>query len=193
MTAPKWIIGRLAMLVAGLVIAQSLYLPAKAVAAQALLHLAWQRTLATGIQHKPWPWADTATLARINFPELEGELILLAGSMGRTLAFAPGHMSGSSLPDGKGHMVISGHRDTHFAMLENIQMGHRIEIEDRTGHLKTYRVNDIRIVDSRNEQVILAHDKERLTLITCYPFDAIQAGGPLRLRIDAELVLSDVS
>ena len=181
------------MVFAGVLIAHSLYLPAKAAAAQALLHLAWQRTLSTGITHKPWPWADTATLARLNFPELDGELILLAGSMGRTLAFAPGHMSGSSMPDEDGHMVISAHRDTHFAMLEHIQIGHRIEIQDRSGRMRTYQVNDIRIVDSRNEQVTLAHSEELLTLITCYPFTAIQAGGPLRMRVDAVLVKSDIS
>lgn len=188
----KQFMGRLLVIIAAVLVIQSLYMPAKAVAAQILLQLAWQRTLMTGVDHKPWPWADTTTLARLKFPELDERLILLAGSMGRTLAFAPGHMSGSSLPNEDGHMIISAHRDTHFAMLENIKIGHHIEIQDKSGRRKVFQVQAIRIVDSRKEQVVMAHERGQLTLITCYPFAALQAGGPLRMRVDAILVKSDV-
>ncbi len=181
-------LNRLILVLACLLIAQALYLPAKAVAAQFLLELAWHRTQATGVEQAPWPWADTKTLAQIRFPEHNQRFILLASSVGRTLAFAPGHLTGSSLPGERGHMVISAHRDTHFAVLEDIAPGHTIEVLAHDDRLQRYKVRSIRILDSRYEQLQLAHATDQLTLITCYPFDALQAGGPLRLRIDATLL-----
>lgn len=164
-----------------------LYLPTKAVVAQILLEHAWQQTLDTGKQHRPWPWADATTLAKIDFPSHDTQYIVLSGSTGPTLAFAPGHLHGSSLPSESGHMVISGHRDTHFAVLEHVSQGETIHVHTQGGDIKTYQITSRRIIDSNSESLNLRHDTDVLTLVTCYPFDALHPGGPLRLRIDAEL------
>lgn len=181
-------LSRALIVIAVIMMANALYMPGKALLAQVLLEHAWQKSMNSGKYHKPWPWADTKTLARLSFPAMQENYVVLEGSMGRTLAFAPGHMHGSSLPDESGHMVISAHRDSHFALLQHLTVGDRIDIQSVSGKMKSYRITNRRIVDSRKEQILLDHSQEQLTLITCYPFNAIQAGGPLRLRLDASIV-----
>ena len=44
------------------------------------------------------------------------------------------------------------------------------------------------IVDKGEARVMDAADAAQLTLITCYPFDAIQPGTPLRYVVVAERV-----
>ena len=177
-----------AFAVAGAFLVNALYLPAKAVVAQILLEHAWQQTLDTGKLHRPWPWADAKTVAKIDFPAHNTQYIVLSGSTGPTLAFAPGHLHGSRLPNESGHMVLSGHRDTHFAVLEHVSQGETIHIHTQEGDIKTYQITSRRIIDSTEESLHLRYDADVLTLITCYPFDALHPGGPLRLRIDAELL-----
>ena len=93
----------------------------KAGVAQILLHGSWERTQAGGVEEKPWPWADTWPVARLTLPG-SGEHIVLAGATGRNLAFAPGHLDGSSEPGGDGTCVIAGHRDTHFSDLDRLEL-----------------------------------------------------------------------
>jgi len=45
------------------------------------------------------------------------------------------------------------------------------------------------VVDSRNGSLVLDTDVAILTLVTCYPFDAASAGGPLRYVVTARLLL----
>jgi len=181
--AVAWLVFSLAFLA----LLNALYMPAKAVLAQVLLEHAWQKTLDSGLQHRPWPWADTTTMAKINFPTQQTQFVVLTGSTGPSLAFGPGHLHGSRTPTEAGHMVISGHRDTHFSVLEELSVGEDIHITTEEGVTKLYRIATISIVNSQNEQLQLNHTQNQLTLITCYPFDALAAGGPLRLRVDAYL------
>ncbi len=53
--------------------------------------------------------------------------------------------------------------------------------------MRRYRVAWLDIVDSRREELVTLGDRDRLTLVTCYPFDAPTAGGPLRLVVTALL------
>ena len=178
-------LGKLLFVVALTLMVHALYMPTKALAAQYLLERAWQLSQTTGKLHKPWPWADTVTMGRIHFPAFQQSYIVLSGNSGRTLAFAPGHLDGSKRPGEEGHTVISGHRDSHFAILEHLQIGDELVIETLEGEHHFYEITNRRVVDSRSEQLHLDHNNNRLTLVTCYPFDSIQVAGPLRLRIDA--------
>ncbi|MDH3713002.1 MAG: class GN sortase [Gammaproteobacteria bacterium] len=160
------------------------FIHAKAVLAQTLLRDAWVRTLHGARQVQPWPWADTWPVARLRAPQHAQDLVVLAGASGRTLAFAPGHLLGSATLEQSGRTVIAGHRDTHFAFLREIQPGDELQLQDYRGITHHFRVNDTRIVDSLSTQLTLDGAKE-LVLVTCYPFDAIRAGGPLRFLVFA--------
>jgi len=73
-------------------IGQGAWIHAKAALAQVLLDRAFAQTVATGENVKPWSWADTWPVARIDVPRLGARTIVLHGSSGQALAFGPGHV-----------------------------------------------------------------------------------------------------
>jgi sortase A len=54
-------------------------------------------------------------------------------------------------------------------------------------------VSDVRVVDSRRTRIALAAEGPRLTLVTCYPFDAVVPGGPLRWVVTVDLDLQQAT
>jgi len=161
------------------------WIHAKAGLAQVLLHRSWERTRAGGVEEKPWPWADTWPVARLTLPD-GGEHIVLAGATGRNLAFAPGHLDGSSEPGGGGTCVIAGHRDTHFAGLDSLEKGQTVVLEDAQGLIRSYRVVTTSVVDEHDTWVITDNDGPTLVLVTCWPLDSPMAGGSQRYVVWAE-------
>jgi len=158
----------------------------KAFAAQVLINAAWDRTQQGASDARPWPWADTTPVARITFHNWKS-LVVLEGSSGRNLAFAPTHDPASVLPGEAGNSVVSAHRDTHFSELRHARLGDGIRVERTDGRSYVFTVTDMSVVDSRRVRLALADDESRITLVTCYPFDAIQPGGPLRFVVTAIL------
>jgi sortase A len=159
---------------------------ARAQLAQILLDRAWGRTLAGQRDVKPWGWADTWPVAKIEFPNQHSSYIVLAGAIGRTLAFGPGHVDGTAAPEIAGNCVISAHRDTQFAVLRQVNIGDDILLQTREGRTIRYRVQQCRIVDRCNTALLEPSRGRVLTLITRYPFDdAINPAGPLRYVVVA--------
>ena len=115
------------------------------------------------------------------------DLIVLAGGSGRTLAFGPGHLGASALPGEIGNTIIAGHRDTHFRFLRDVEPGELIRVETAAGRGHLYEVTSVEIVDSRTGSVLLDTQAAMMTLVTCYPFDAREAGGPLRYVVTARM------
>ena len=167
-------------------IGEGAWIYGKAALAQILIKRAWAAGQASGEPTHPWPWADTAPVARLSVPALEVDKIVLAGSSGRTLAFGPGFMDGTARPGEPGLGVIAGHRDTHFAFLRNLRPGQTIVLTDAAGTAHRYRVTETHIVDSRNVALRPEGGRPRLALVTCYPFDEVSPGGPLRYVVFAE-------
>jgi sortase A len=172
------------------------YIHAKAWLAQVLLSHAWAETVA-GATHdgtgsgdsglrKPWPWADTGPVARLRVPDLGVDEIVLAGASGRTLAFGPGHLDQTAMPGEIGNSVISGHRDTHFAFLADLAPDMKLEVQRADGGWRSYEVRDSQVIDSRRARLSPAVDRSALTLVTCWPFDAVEPGGPMRYAVYAE-------
>jgi len=175
------------LLLVGLVsCAEAVRIPVKARLAQVLLERAWKRTMTGERGVKPWPWADTKPLARLRFESDGSSVIVLSGASGRTMAFGPGHLDGTALPNQQGNCVISAHRDTHFEALREIMPGDGIALTDPSGETVRYRVRKTVVVEERDTSPLRQDHRERLTLITCYPFEAIVPGGPLRFVVSAE-------
>lgn len=164
---------------------QGAYIHAKARLAQYLIAAAWTRTLAGEAHVKPWPWADTWPIARLRVPRLNVDLYVLAGASGRTLAFGPGHLDGTAAPGAAGNSVLAAHRDTHFAFLAALRPGDEILVDTPVHRSRRYVVVDHRIVDEHDLRVLQPNVAPQLTLVTCYPFDAVRPGGPLRYVVQA--------
>ncbi|MDX1582248.1 MAG: class GN sortase [Thermoanaerobaculia bacterium] len=174
------------LLIAGIItLADAIWIPVKAEVAQHLLEHAWERARHGEADARPWIWADTTPVARLAFPDHGEEMLVLEGASGRTMAFGPGHLNGTSSPGAGGNCVIAGHRDTHFRILERVDQGDRLEIGTVDGRNRRYVVASTRIVTEDRTDVLRQDGGERVTLITCYPFDAIRPGGPLRLVVVA--------
>ncbi len=177
-----------ALLAAGLLeLGQGGYIHAKAALAQVLLERAWDRSRDGVVESRPWAWADTWPVARLKVPALGIDQIVLAGGSGSVLAFAPGRLAGSAPGASPGRVVISGHRDTHFRFLEDLEPGEMLLLQLPDGRERRYYVVGARVADTRVENGDgLYPPADGLTLITCYPFDAVRPGGPLRYLVDAE-------
>jgi len=160
----------------------------KAVVAQALLERSWEQTLEHGNSVQPWPWADHWPVAQLKFYKIKSELIVLSGDSGASLAFAPGWNSKSAKPGEQGVTVISGHRDTHFKILKDTAIGDSIDVVTTRGEAVHYQVTAIDVVDSRVATIKTDQSGQVLVLVTCYPFDVVVAGGPLRYVVTAKKV-----
>lgn len=163
------------------------WIHAKAALAQHLIAASWRSAQASGLPKRPWPGADHAPIARLTVPARGIELFVLDQASPRALAFGPGHMNGTAAPASAGNAVIVAHRDTHFAFLRDVAPGEAIEVEALRGHAR-YRVRSTSVVHESQAEVLETGDAARLTLITCFPFDAVRPGTPLRYVVVAERI-----
>ena len=158
---------------------------AKARLAQMLLQRAWSRTLTGEQLVKPWPWADTYPVAKLTVPSLQIDLIVLNGAYGRTLAFGPGYSESSAFPGSPGTTILTGHRDSHFSFLKRLKRQDEILIETDQRTSQRYLVQSSQVVDARTASIHRMEGEDQLVLVTCYPFDSILTGGPLRYLVTA--------
>jgi sortase A len=161
------------------------YIKAKAELAQFLMQRAWSQTLAGARAVKPWSWADTWPVARLTAPAAGVDLFVLSGADGRALAFGPGQVYGTAAPGEPGNSVIGGHRDTHLRFLKDLRIGDELRIERPDGVRVAYRIANTRVTDKNDLSPLDPSGPTRLTLVTCWPFDALRPGGPLRYVVTA--------
>src|SRR4029078_238405 len=178
----------LLLAVIGLILfGQGAYIHAKALVAQVLLERAFEETIATGRETKPWSWADTWPVARIEVNRLHASAIALAGSSGQALAFGPGHVEGTPDAGERGVAVYSAHRDTHFAFLKNIVIGDEINVTRQDSRTFRYRVDTTAVVRFDASGIDPLAGGHELALSTCWPFDALTQG-PERYLVHATML-----
>ena len=165
---------------------EGLKIEVKAKVGQILLNRAWRDTLETGKEHRPWSSFDASPIFRLTVPKYEVDQVVLKGTSGQNLAWGPSYHVESALPLEKGTTVISSHRDSHGIFIKNMQIGDVIKLQDRNKNWHTYSVEDLFILDVNIENVALnPNNDERLLLVTCYPFEAINSGTSLRYVVSA--------
>ena len=165
---------------------QGVWIHAKALLAQVLLERAFAASLAEGEPVKPWSWADTWPVARIEVPRLHASRIALAGASGQALAFGPGHVERTPEPGDPGTTVYAAHRDTSFAFLADVRVGDDIRITRRDSRRFRFRVTGTAVAPWDASGIDPAADGRHLVLATCWPLDA-KVSGPLRYLVQAEL------
>ena len=178
----------LALVTAGLLLlGQGAYIHAKALVAQVLLERAFARTIAGGHNVKPWPWADTWPIARIEIKRLHADAIVLAGSSGQALAFGPGHVELTPDAGERGIAVYSAHRDTHFRFLKDVIVGDEIDVTRNDGNAFRYRVDGSSVVRFDASGIDPLSNGYELVLSTCWPFDSV-ISGPDRYILHATMM-----
>ncbi len=161
------------------------YIHTKAVLAQHLLERAWSKSESVNSRMTPWPWADTWPVAKLEVPRIKTSWMVLSDATGRSLAFGPGVLKQEALRRAGSTIVISGHRDTHFAALRELQVGDELKLQLPDKSARTYRVTNLRVIDLKKERLLVDSDHSELILTTCFPFEAVDPGGWLRYLVFA--------
>ena len=188
MTSPSHRIAPALLALAGLILfGHGAYIHAKALLAQVLLERAFTETLATGHATKPWSWADTWPVARIEVKRLDVSAIVLAGSSGQALAFGPGHVEQTADAGERGVAVYAAHRDTHFRFLKDVAIGDEIDVTRSDGRKFRYRADATSIVRFDASGIDPLSNGYELVLSTCWPFEALTPG-PDRYLLHATLI-----
>jgi sortase A len=177
-------------LVGFILFGQGAYIYAKALLAQILLQQAFAETIATGHLTKPWSWADTWPVARIEVKRIDASTIVLAGSSGQALAFGPGHVELTPDAGERGVAVYSAHRDTHFRFLRDVAIGDEIDVTRSDGRTFRYRADATSVVRFDASGIDPLSRNYELVLSTCWPFDALTSS-PDRYLLHATLIGSD--
>ena len=157
----------------------------KARVAQVLLQYAWHKTIKTGEDQRPWKSFDGTPILRLMIPDYEVDQIVLKGTSGQALAFGPAFHEESLLPGKGGTTVLSSHRDSHGIYIKKLKIGDIIKLQDRYNQWHTYTIDDFSIIDVSKYSISTLNTEDNLLIITCYPFNTIRSGTPLRYIVKA--------
>lgn len=142
-------------------------LAAKAWAGPVLIEHAFNQSEDLNAPVRPWPWADSYPVARIDVPRLGQQEYVLSQSNMRNLAFGP------TLQAVGRSTVLFAHRDTHFNFLKNLELGDRIAVKYSGAAPQNWRVVRFTVIDQDNLYLPAAASSEQLLFVTCYPFDSM--------------------
>jgi LPXTG-site transpeptidase (sortase) family protein len=125
-------------------------------------------------------------LTRISVPAINLDAVIVEGTSHKALLRGPGHLKGTPSPGDLGNSVISGHRDTFFRHIYELNKGDIVTVQ-RDGKAFNYQVTGKEIVQPTDLSVLAPSPDARLTLITCYPTYYI-GPAPKRLVVFTKLV-----
>ena len=165
---------------------QAIKIEVKAKVAQVLLNYTWNKSLKENKQFKPWSSFDGSPILKLEIPRYNISQIVLEGTSGQALAFGPSFHKESFLPSANKITAISSHRDSHGEYIKNLEIGDILKLQDLDKNWHTYKIEEFLIVNIKDAVTI--NKRNRLLLITCYPFDAILSGTPLRYIVSAKNV-----
>jgi len=109
----------------------------------------------------------------LKIPRLQAELPIIEGTDEEELDKGVGHYKGSYYPNENGQIILSGHRDTVFRKIGELEIGDQFIVEMPYGTF-TYEMIKTKIVDANDTSIItLQNEYEELIVTTCYPFSYI--------------------
>jgi len=171
------------------------YYQAKAETAQWLMESAWQETLQQKDDNpvKPWSWADTWPVLRVELPSIQLSTLVLKDVSGQSLAFGPGLMTPELFPGEQGNSFIAAHQDTHFSDITKLKKGELIKITNSAGEDVYFKIDTLQIVDSRIEQPVIDTEDTRITLVTCYQLNSSERNTPYRYLVSGRMISNNYS
>lgn len=112
------------------------------------------------------------TTGILHIPVLEADLPIIEGTHEDELARGVGHYRGTAYPLQNEQIVLSGHRDTVFRRMGELEIGDHLVLKMDYGDF-TYEIKETKIVDAEDRTIIVPQGEEVLTLTTCYPFNFV--------------------
>ena len=159
-------------------------------ATQDLLESAWQRTLTGVASPTPWPWTVSRPVARLAVPSQDLNTLIVSGEPLPDEVPAPVHLLGTPLPGEPGNSVIRDRDGSALDFLRRAKLGDLLAVQRADRASLAYRITDIEIIDERDVWIMKNEGPTRLTMITCYPFDAQCASHRLRYAVIARALSS---
>lgn len=113
---------------------------------------------------------DGETIGLLEIPKIEGLLPIIEGTDEDELEKGVGHLKSSTYPGQKDQIVLSGHRDTVFRKMGELEVGDSVVLKLTYGTF-LYEITDLKIVDEDDRTIIQStYPREELILSTCFPF-----------------------
>lgn len=123
----------------------------------------------------------------LKIPRLKAELPIIEGTDEDELEKGVGHYSTTVFPGQPDQILLSGHRDTVFRSLGDLEIGDIFEVSMPYGEF-TYEITESKIVDADDTTVIRSTaPDEILTVSTCYPFSYV-GNAPSRYILNAKRI-----
>ena len=128
-------------------------------------------------------------IGMLQIDKIDANIAIVEGTHEDELRHGVGHYSGTAFPEEDDQVVLSGHRDTVFQRMGELDEGDIITVRMPYG-VYEYEIFETFITDADDRTVIVPHDEEVLTVTTCYPFSYI-GSAPDRYIINAKPVYKD--
>lgn len=122
----------------------------------------------------------------LTIDRIGANLPIVDGTSEDDLKKGVGHYDGTAYPLDDDQIVLSGHRDTVFRRMGEVEIGDIMTVRMPYGDFD-YEIINTKIVSADDRTIIVPHDEEILTVTTCYPFRYI-GNAPDRYVIDAKPV-----
>lgn len=123
-------------------------------------------------------------VGQLTIPKLDGVLPIVEGINEDELSKGVGHYQGTNFPLDNDQTVLSGHRDTVFRGMGDLEIGDTMTVSLPYGDFE-YEIYEMYVTGADDLSVIVPHDEEVLTVTTCYPFNFI-GNAPDRYIINAK-------
>jgi sortase A len=150
------------------------------------LEAQWEKQVAMAATPGLPKLSTAEMLTRVSIPKIKLDAIVVEDATPKQLAIGPAHIKETAFPGETGNAVITGHRDTFFRHIYELQKGDVIFVR-RNGEVFKYEVTGKKIVKPEDVSVLKPTSDAQLTLITCYPTYYI-GPAPDRLVVFSKLV-----
>ena len=134
---------------------------------------------------------EMGVLGRLDIPRLRISAMVAEGTDTRLLQRAVGHIKTTALPGRPGNVGLAGHRDTFLRGLGEARENDVIRFVTLRGTY-TYRVEWGAVVEPGRVDVLDSTATPSMTLVTCYPFQAV-GPAPQRFVVRARQVVPAVA
>lgn len=130
------------------------------------------QALVADVTPLPVPTPGPEQARRIVIPAIDVDATVVEGDDWETLKKGAGHHVGSANPGERGNCVISAHNDIYgeiFRYLPDLKVGDEIAVHTQS-QVYRYVVQQTRIIEPTQVEVMAPTRAPVLTLISCYPY-----------------------
>jgi LPXTG-site transpeptidase (sortase) family protein len=152
-----------------------------------LLEQAWSRAMRDRSPRQPWPGAPARVAFALSFAGRPGSVLVVDTARPAALALAPGVSEQGAQLGQAGLMLVEGHRNAAFSVLDELRPGQMMYAVSAGGAVFAYEVTSRELVRWNDTGLLDDVRGQELALATCWPVKG-RVPTPLRLLVRARRV-----